>query len=287
MSRYRIFNEDAFGWLQKRRPHSLHAIVTDPPYAVVEYSQSELVKVRNGNGGIWRLPQQYDGVARKQVPRFTVLTGAQLNEISAFHRRLAPLLRRALVPGGHVFLASQNLLSYLVITEFVTAGFELRGQVARVVKTLRGGDRPKAAHSEFKDVSVTPRSSWEPWLIFRKPCEGTVRDNLRKWRTGALRRPTEHVPFRDLITASPARNGERDIAPHPSLKPQYFLRQIVRAALPLETGVILDPFMGSGSTVAACEALGLRSIGVEVDSEYFRMAERAIPKLASYEVRVQ
>ena len=286
MSRYSIFNEDAFDWLRKRRPRSVHAVVTDPPYAVVEYSQSELVKVRSGNGGIWRLPQRYDGVARKQVPRFTVLTDPQLRDISAFHRRLAPLLRRVLVPGGHVFLASQNLLSYLVIIEFVNAGFEMRGQVARVVKTLRGGDRPKSAHSEFKDLSVTPRSSWEPWLIFRKPCEATVRENLRKWRTGALRRPTEHVPFRDLITASPARNGEREVAPHPSLKPQYFLRQIVRAALPLATGVIVDPFMGSGSTIAACEALGFRSIGVEVDGEYFRMAERAIPLLANYEVRM-
>jgi len=35
--------------------------------------------------------------------------------------------------------------------------------------TMRGGDRPKAAHEEFKDVSVMPRSMWEPWVLFRKP----------------------------------------------------------------------------------------------------------------------
>jgi DNA modification methylase len=56
---------------------------------------------------------------------------------------------------------------------------------------------------------------------------------------------------------------ERDIADHPSLKPQSFLRQVVHAALPLGEGIIVDPFMGSGSTVAAAEALGLHSIGVE------------------------
>lgn len=48
------------------------------------------------------------------------------------------------------------------------------------------------------------------------------------------------------------------------LKPQDFMRQIVRAALPLGKGIILDPFMGSGSTIAAAAYLGLASIGLEV-----------------------
>ena len=52
--------------------------------------------------------------------------------------------------------------------------------------TMRGGDRPKGAHDEFSGVSVMPRSMWEPWLVFRKPLEGRVQDNLRKWRTGGI-----------------------------------------------------------------------------------------------------
>ena len=55
----------------------------------------------------------------------------------------------------------------------------------------------------------------------------------------------------------------------------------MRAALPLGEGVILDPFMGSGSTVAAASACGLRSIGLEVNPEYFPMARKAIPALAA------
>ena len=44
--------------------------------------------------------------------------------------------------------------------------------------------------------------------------------------------------------------------------------------------VILDPFMGSGSTVGAASACGLKSIGVEINPEYFSMAQKAIPRLA-------
>jgi len=213
---------------------------------------------------------------------FTVLGEKERVAIRRFHDRLSKALVRVLVPGGHVIIASQTLLSHLVISAFTAAGFEMRGQIARTVSTLRGGDRPKFAHEEYADLSVTPRSSWEPWLIFRKPCEGLVRDNLEKWMTGALRRPARDAPFRDLIESAPARNRERLFADHPSLKPQAFMRQIVAAALPLGKGVIVDPFAGSGATLAAAEAAGLRSIGIEISKGYFEMAQKAIPRLATF-----
>ena len=95
-----------------------------------------------------------------------------------------------------------------------------------------------------------------------------------------MRRISPHEPFRDVIDSSVARNGEREIAPHPSLKPQHFMRQMVLASLPLGEGTILDPFMGSGSTIAAATACRLKSIGIELNSEYFEMARDAIPRLA-------
>jgi site-specific DNA-methyltransferase (adenine-specific) len=64
------------------------------------------------------------------------------------------------------------------------------------------------------------------------------------------------------------------------LKPQAFVRQVVRASLPLGVGTLLDPFMGGGSTIAAALAVGYDSIGIESDPVFFRMAEQAIPKLA-------
>ena len=148
--------------------------------------------------------------------------------------------------------------------------------------TMRGGDRPKGAHDEFGGVSVMPRSMWEPWLVFRKPLEGRVQDNLRKWRTGGFRRPGEDKPFGDVIASAPTRRAEQALAPHPSLKPQAFLRQLVYGALPLGEGVVLDAFAGAGSTLAACNAVGYDSIGIEKDREYFLTAVSAIPKLTAY-----
>jgi site-specific DNA-methyltransferase (adenine-specific) len=123
---------------------------------------------------------------------------------------------------------------------------------------------------------------WEPWIVFRKPIEGRVQDNLRKWKTGGFRRPSKERPFGDVIPSAPTNKSERRLAPHPSLKPQEFLRTLVRGVLPMGEGVVLDTFAGSGSTLAAAESVGYKSVGVENDPHFFDIAQKAIPKLREY-----
>ena len=280
--RYKIYLADAFAWLETREENSIHAIVTDPPYGLKEYTDTEKAKLRNGRGGVWRIPPSFDGCKRHPLPRFTVLDEAEIAALRSFFADFAKQAMRVLVPGGHIMIATNPLLSQYVYVPIMDAGFQKRGEIIRLVQTLRGGDRPKNAHAEFHDVSVMPRSAWEPWGLFRKPCEGRVQDNLRKWGTGGLRRVSDDNPFLDVIQSAPTRNEERKIAPHPSLKPQAFMRQLVRAALPLGRGVILDPFMGSGSTIAAAEALGYSSIGIEKDPAYYSVAANSIPALVRF-----
>jgi site-specific DNA-methyltransferase (adenine-specific) len=278
----RLYEADCFDWLQAQDANTVHAVVTDPPYGLVEYSATQQAKMRNGKGGVWRIPPSYDGFTRAPLPRFTTLRGDDLENLSRFFAKWARHVFRVVVPGAHVVLASNPLLAHRVATSVSSAGFEPRGSIVRLVMTMRGGDRPKNAHDEFAEVSVMPRSMWEPWLVFRKPIEGRVQDNLRKWKTGGFRRPSEAQPFGDVIRSAPTRAAERAIAPHPSLKPQQFLRQVVRAVLPLGKGTVLDPFAGSGSTLAACESVGYTSVCVECDSKYVEIARTAIPKLRDY-----
>jgi len=274
-----LIHGDCFQWLATAQTDSIEAVVTDPPYGLVEYSELEQDKLRRGKGGVWRIPPSFDGNKRSPLPRFTILSRDDITELERFFFAWARLVFPIVVPGAHVIVASNPLLSFVVANAVTRAGFERRGEIIRLTMTMRGGDRPKAAHTEFAEVSVMPRSMWEPWLIFRKPVEGRVQDNLRRWKTGGFRRPSKDQPFGDVITSAPTRKQERSLAPHPSLKPQTFMRRIVRAVLPLGEGTILDPFAGAGSTLAAAEAIGYRSIGIEKDSRYFDTAREALPKL--------
>lgn len=283
LGRATLRHAEANRWLETQPTRSIHAVVTDPPYGLHEYSPEQQRKLRNRHGGVWRLPPSFDGHKRSPLPRFTTLTPHQLSELESYFYEWARRLRPRLVPGAHVFVASSPLLSFIVASAMARSGLERRGEIIRLTTTMRGGDRPKGAHDQFPEVSVMPRSNWEPWLLFREPLEGRVQDNLRKWKTGGLRRPHTDKPFGDVIRSSPTRSAERKLAPHPSLKPQAFLRQVVRAALPLGEGVVLDPFAGSGSTLAAAEHLGYESLGLENDADYFDLACDAIPKLAAYQ----
>lgn len=280
-----LHRADCLEWLQVQAPSSVHAVVTDPPYGLIEYSDAEQAKLRAGQGGgVWRVPPSFDGNKRSPLPRFTVLSSEDLQALERFFLAWGRALLRVVVPGANVVVASNPLLSYLVAGALSRAGLERRGELVRLTMTMRGGDRPKAAHVEFSDVSVMPRSMWEPWLLFRKPLEGRVQDNLRRWGTGGFRRNSKDRPFGDVIESAPTRAAERKLANHPSLKPQAFLRKVVRGVLPLGSGVVLDPFAGSGSTLAAAEAVGYQSIGTERDVAYFDLATAALPRLAALRV---
>lgn len=278
----RLFLSDCFDWIDTQQDNSIHGVVTDPPYGLHEYSQEQQAKLRNGKGGVWRIPPSFDGHRRSPLPRFTTLSDEQLDKLRTFFLIWGRLLLPILVPGANVVVASNPLLSCVVSGALSEAGFERRGEIIRLVMTMRGGDRPKAAHNEFAEVSVMPRSMWEPWLVFRKALDGRVQDNLRRWKTGGFRRPCKDKPFGDVIRSAPTRKNERSLAPHPSLKPQEFLRQVVRGVLPLGEGTVLDPFAGAGSTLAAAEWLGYSSVGIEKDPLYFDMACEAIPQLTRF-----
>ncbi len=278
-----ILHADCFEWMGKIPANSIHAIVTDPPYGVKEYNFDQIEKRANGNGGIWRIPPSFDGSIRAPLPRFTALNQKERNSLYRFFYEWGKLAVHTLLPGGHIFIASNAFLSQLVFSALIESGLEFRGELIRLVRTFRGGDRPKNAEDEFPEVCSLPRSCYEPWGVFRKPLPAGMKlsDCLRLYGTGGLRRINMEQPFSDVIISERTSRKERDIAGHPSQKPQSFLRQIVRASLPLGQGVIIDPFMGSGSTVAAAESQGVTCIGVERYADYFNMSRCAVPKLAN------
>src|SRR5229473_1692567 len=285
LDRAKLIHVNCFDWLRACAPRSVHAIVTDPPYGLVEYSDTEQAKLRKGRGGIWRIPPSFDGHQRAPLPRFTVLDDGDRQVMQDFFFEFGQLVLRVTVPGANVIVASNPLLAHIVAGAMSAAGLELRGNIVRLVMTMRGGDRPKNAHKEFTEISVMARSMFEPWIVLRHPLDGRVQDNLRKWKTGGFRRPSKELPFGDVIRSNPTSRAEKLMAPHPSLTPQDFLRCVVRAVLPLGEGVILDPFAGSGSTLAAANAIGYESIGIERDPQYISMAQKTISKLSAIDIK--
>ena len=275
--------DDCFRFLNHLGDNSIDAIVTDPPYGVKEYDLEQIEKMKQGNGGVWRMPPSFDGNTRSPLPRFTALSTKERKYLREYFYEFGQLVGKKLKPGGHIFIASNSFLSLHVFSALENEKLEFRGEVVRLVRTMRGGDRPKNFEKAFPDVCSLPRGCYEPWGLFRKPLppKMTVGECLKEFGTGGLRRISDDKPFEDVIHDQRTPQVEKKIAKHPSLKPQKFLRKLVYSALPTGQGVIVDPFMGSGSTIAAALAVGYEAIGVEKNYEYFKLAIESIVELSS------
>lgn len=282
MKHWTSHQADCIEWLSEQPENHFHAVCTDPPYGIVEFSAHEVAKLRSGTGGVWRLPPKFDGKERNPLPRFTVLSEREREAVQDYFAAWGKALLPRLVPGAHVLVAGNPSLQSYVQQGMAESGYEIRGAIMRLYHGFRGGDRPKNAETEFPEVCVTPRGNYEPWMLFRKPIsEKTVAENLRVWKAGGLRMLEGGKPFPDIVQSGKTPKREKLIADHPSLKPQQLLRIFVRMLLPLGEGRILDPFMGSGSTLAACQAIGVEGIGVELDPTYFALAQKVIPQLSA------
>ena len=141
-----LYHADCFDWIEQQADNSFHAVATDPPYGLHEYSPEQQAKLRVRKGGVWRIPPAFDGHVRSPLPRFTTLTAEQLDDVKKYFFLWGRLLLPKLVPGAHVVVTSNPLVSYLVSGSLADAGFERRGEIIRLTMTMRGGDRPKAAH---------------------------------------------------------------------------------------------------------------------------------------------
>ncbi len=72
--------------------------------------------------------------------------------------------------------------------------------------------------------------------------------------------------------------NERDGRKHPTIKPIAIMRYLVKLATYPRTNLILDPFMGSGSTIASCMLENVPAVGVEKDPDNFKEAVEWLTK---------
>lgn len=155
-----------------------------------------------------------------QRPYTNAIHAAIVADVQHVDEKTIAMIANTLRPGGHlVFQTYPSDFSHA--TWCVNAGLEVRGTIRRI--------EPKSdVHIDvvegFPEVQSGICSLNDPWRLARKPCEGTVAENLRLHKTGGLRRISDQQPFGDVI------EDDR----------RCFLVRVVRALLPLGEGTVLD-----------------------------------------------
>jgi site-specific DNA-methyltransferase (adenine-specific) len=144
------------------------------------------------------------------------------------------------------------------------------------------------------------RPGAENWILARKPVDHTLCHNAIRWGTGFLNLAACSVdgrlqPTNGMLSGTPAQlraarafprfihrnrvtRADRDRSnDHPTLKSQPLMRWLIRLTT-RDRALVLDPFMGSGSTGVACAATGRRFLGIEQDAHHYRTAVRRVRK---------
>lgn len=240
-----LFCGDCFEVMDKIEDGMVDMVLTDPPYSSGGLTAGERKKTTAQKYG----DQDYKGINRLPSYLFDNMDGFSfLLNLRLFFTKCL----RVLKPGGMcaVFCDWRQLPT--AITAMQLGGIIYRG----IVVWDKKNGRP------------TPDR-------YRPDCEyviwGTKGDRPAKMEKGCKVLPgCYHIPI--------VQSKDRV---HQSEKPVALLEKLL--AICKEGDVVLDPFMGSGSTGEACEKLNLEFIGIEYDKVYFDTACKKIQKIREEE----
>lgn len=220
--------------------HSVHLMVTSPPYNV---------------------GKEYDA-------------DMTLNEYRAFLKRVWQEVYRVLVPGGRVCINVANLgrrpyipLHALIIADMLDIGFLMRGEI---IWNKASTASPSTAWGSWKSAAnPTLRDVHEYILVFSKD---TFRRANPAKRANTITRD-EFLEFTKSVWTFPAERASK--VGHPAPFPVELPYRCIQLYT-FEGEVVLDPFMGSGQTAIAALRAGRHYVGYEVNETYVQLAQERI-----------
>lgn len=265
---YEIYQGEAAALLRERPSNSVDSVVTDPP------SGTNMIIPFRQSGDDSRYIG-FDSPLGKLRYNFKTQAKVALRFRECFQRDVWPVLKetaRVLKPGGYgLFWGLHRSLHWL------SWGLEEAGLA--VLDVITFNVPPKRLKSPLvggsKSTQLIQRT--ELWVLVRKPGENTASQNQARWGTGYMEivlGGAERIS--NLQQAKRARHVTR----HPTKKPVSQMRDLVRLVTP-SGGVVLDPFMGSGTTGVAALQEGFSFLGIEREEQWVTVAKERLEGLAN------
>ena len=279
---------DCRDFLPTIEANSVHLTVTDPPYFLEGLDNGW----RNGRDGAPRATGTIGSlpVGMKFDPR-------QGLALQAFISQVGEGMKDAMKPGAFAVVFSQPRLTHRMAVGLEDVGFEIRDLYAwRFTRYAQSKaftlnhfvdrmDRPKSERETIKNHMggrKTPqlRPQFEAMILAQKPREGTFIENWAKHETGLIdttERLNGKSPTTVMTVEKPTRDGFNS---HLTVKPLELVEHLIRL-FSLPGQIVLDPFLGSGTTALAAKHAGRSCIGIEINGEYVEIARRRLGESGS------
>ena len=293
----KITRGDCLELLKNLPSESIAGCITDPPYNYefigknwdVEEIQRRITHTQTNNSK----------TLVKNIPYGSGLSGGVRNEswykknrenIIEYRKWVelwAKEIYRVLKPGSYALIFNSTRTAAHIQVAFEDVGFYARDTIV----WRRPSGIPKGLNIEkkleklgnkdskkWKGWHSALRNEWEAITVVQKPLINNYINTLEKYNVGLLKTQVEGIDgFQSNILENIPRDTKNDYNTHVTIKPLALIKKLIEMTIPPQDGnIVIDPFMGSGTTGVAAEELGIDWIGFELNPEYIKIAQRRL-----------
>lgn len=299
----RIICADTFELLPKIAGNSIDVVLTDPPYFLDKLDDKwDYKKVSNQNN-------QY---TIKSLPAGMKFDREQGVRFYKWYLDVSKEIFRILKPGGFFFSFSSPRLYHRMASAIDDAGFEIRDAflwlytqnqakamgVDHFIEKMDMGKETKKKLKIKLNGWKTPqlKSCFEPIAMAQKPTDKTYLNNMLQYEVGLFNTnvrigdnmypanvftvdSVNELIDKTFLLPKPSKEEKGEYNDHKTVKPLAICEYLITLSAFAKDAVILDPFVGSGTTAVAAKKLGKRYIGIDSNEEYTKIAERRLREL--------
>ena len=295
---------DALELLTKIEDNSIDVVLTDPPYF--------LDKLDN-NWNYEKVSNQNNLYVIKSLPAGMKFEREQGIRFYKWYLQISKEIFRILKPGGFFFSFSSPRLYHRMASAIDDAGFEIRdvfiwlytqNQVKAMAinhfieKMKITNEEKEIIKQKLNGWKTQIKSCFEPIAMGQKPVDRTYLKNILKYEVGLINTnlkigkdmdmyPANVVTvenINDLIDKTfllpkPTKKEKGAYNDHKTVKPIEICKYLIALTAFSKDAVILDPFVGSGTTVIAAKRLGKKYIGFDLNQKYVEITEKRLKEI--------
>ncbi len=299
----KIVCADTLELLPQIEDNSIDVVLTDPPYFLDKLDNNwDYDEVSNQNN-------QY---IIKSLPAGMKFDREQGKRFYAWYFDVSKEIFRILKPGGFFFSFSSPRLYHRMASAIDDAGFEIRDAfmwlytqnqakamgVDHFIKKMNIDEKAKEKIKEKLNGWKTPqiKSCFEPIAMAQKPTDQTYLNNMLKYEVGMFNTNVKigdnmypanvftidsinELIDRVFLLPKPTKKEKGEYNDHKTVKPLAICEYLIELSAFSKNAVILDPFIGSGTTAIAAKKLGKNYIGIDANEKYVKISERRIKEL--------
>lgn len=292
-----ILNNDCMVELNKLKDNSIDCVITDPPYFIDKLDNT------------WSSNQVNNDIKNSHIthlPKGMKFDKSQVKNLYDFYLELSKLLFKKMKPGAYFLSFSSPRLYHAIAMSCEIAGFEIRDMinwtytqsmpkgmsVTHIIEKMKLTEQEKIhLIEEYKDYKTPQiRSCFEPICVAMKPIgKLTFIQNELQFKTGLLdfsqkvgidhdRVPANIITTEEYIesydknflVSKPSKNEKGENNTHITVKPLALIEHLIKL-FSKKGSLVVDPFLGSGTTALACKNTDRKCLGIELNNEYYKI----------------